>query len=90
MLAALILLSPITAFLPSIASPTATTSLATHEINLTYTSKVFTTYFGSTLGTTVGKAPLNFPPRGIGFVAPKGECSQYTLPVTVSWNTAKR
>lgn len=87
MLAALILLSPITAFLPSIASPTATTSLATHEIDLTYTSQVFTTYFGSSLGTTVGKSPLNFPSRGIGFVAPKGECSQYTLPVTVSRGT---
>jgi hypothetical protein len=87
MLAALILFSPITAFLPSIASPTATTSLATHEINLTYTSQVFTTYFGSTLGTTVGKAPLNFPSRGIGFVALKGECSEYSLPVTVSRGT---
>jgi hypothetical protein len=86
LLVALILLSPLTLTLPltvltSSASTTYTTSAAT---TLTTTSIVLRTYFGSTRGTELVQVPMDLPPKGIGFMAPKGKCSQDTLPITVT------
>jgi hypothetical protein len=88
-LVALVLLIPITVALPltTLASshPTAYTTSA--ETTLTSTSVVLRTYFGSTQGTEVVPTPMNLPPRAIGFMAPEGKCSYYTLPVAVTSGT---
>ncbi|MFI5449917.1 MAG: hypothetical protein ACHQ03_09185 [Candidatus Bathyarchaeia archaeon] len=83
---ALILLSPLTITLPltSLTSSHSTSYTGSEETTLTATSVVLRTYFGSTKGTTLVQTPMDLPPRVIGFVAPKGKCSQYTLPVTVT------
>lgn len=88
MLLAFILASPLTALLPftgigSNNSNAPVTSAAT----LTYTSTSMKTDFGSTIGPTFMEEPVSFPPRVIGFIAPKGKCAQFSLPVTVASNT---
>jgi len=83
---ALILLSPLTITLPltTLTSNHSTSYTTSEETTLTATSVVLRTYFGSTKGTTIVQAPMGLPPRVIGFMAPKGKCSQFTLPVTVT------
>ncbi len=83
---ALILLTPLTITLPlTTLTPNQSTSYTTsQETTLTATSIVLRTYFGSTQGTALVQTPMNLPPKVIGFMAPKGKCSQYTLPVTVT------
>ena len=87
---AIILLSPITAMLPNITNPgsaTSSTSVISNETTLTYTTTSMKTYFKSTSGTTTAQSSAVFPPRGIGFVAPKGRCAQFSLPVSVTLGT---
>ncbi|MGP8069493.1 MAG: hypothetical protein ACLP5V_06350 [Candidatus Bathyarchaeia archaeon] len=83
---ALILLTPLTLTLPLTAlTPNQSTSYTTSQrTTLTATSIVLRTYFGSTQGIALVQAPMNLPPRVIGFMAPKSKCSQFTLPVTVT------
>lgn len=87
---AIILLSPITAMLPNmtnLGSATSSTSAVSNETTLTYTTTSMKTYFKSTSGTTTVQLPAVFPPRGIGFVAPKGRCAEFSLPVSVTLGT---
>ena len=87
-LVALILLTPLTITLPlTLTSSTSTTYTTSAETTITTTSIVLRTYFGSAQGTELVQTPMNLPPEGIGFVAPEGKCSQYTLPVTVTSGT---
>jgi hypothetical protein len=64
-----------------------TTYTSSEEQTLTYTSAATQTYYGSTTGTALIQAPIDLPPKVIGFVAPKGKCSEYTYPVTVTSGT---
>jgi len=87
---AIILLSPITAMLPNminLGSATSNTSVVSNETTLTYTTTSIRTYFKSTSGSTTVQLPAAFPPRGIGFVAPKGRCAEFSLPVSVTLGT---
>ena len=87
MFVALILLSPITAILPTIksaATPASGTSVVSNETTLTYATTSMKTYFTSTSGTTTAQVPSAFPARGIGFIAPKGRCAQFSLPVSIT------
>jgi hypothetical protein len=86
---ALILLSPLTMVLPIMNSTSITSStyVTSEPTTWTNTSMDFETYFASTTGLTTVQTPINIPPKGIGFMAPKGKCSQYTLPVTVKSGT---
>ena len=87
---AIILLSPITAVLPNITnlgSAMSSASVVSNENTLTYTTTSMKTYFTSTSGTTTAQLPAAFPPRGIGFVAPKGRCAEFSLPVSVTLGT---
>jgi hypothetical protein len=86
---ALILLTPLTITLPltTLASTAPTSYTTSAETTLTTTSIVLRTYFGSTQGTELVPTPMNLPPRAIGFMAPEGKCSYYTLPVSVTSGT---
>jgi hypothetical protein len=86
---ALILLTPLTITLPltTLASSHSTTYTTSAATTITTTSIVLQTYFGSTNGTELIQVPMNLPPKGIGFMAPKGKCSQDTLPVPVTSGT---
>ena len=88
-LVALVLLIPLTVALPltTLASSHPTTYTTSAETTLTTTSVALRTYFGSTQGTELVPTPMNLPPRAIGFMAPEGKCSYYTLPVTVTSGT---
>ncbi len=83
---ALFLLSPLTITIPltTLTSIHSTSYKTSEETTVTATSVVLRTYFGSTQGTTIVQAPMNLSPRVIGFVAPKGKCSQFVLPVSVT------
>jgi hypothetical protein len=83
---ALILLSPLTITIPltTLTSNHSTTYTTSATTTLTTTSALMRTYFGSTKATTLAQTPMGLPPRVIGFMAPKGKCSQFTLPVTVT------
>ena len=83
MLIVMLLLSPLTITL--ITQPEAATTYTTSlETTVTYTSAASTqTYYGSTRGNTLMQTPIYLPPKIVGFVAPKGRCSQYTYPVNV-------
>ena len=85
----LILLSPLTAVPVAqvIGLGSVTTLATTNASTLAYTNTVMHTYFGSGNGTTVAQLPVSFPERVIGFMAPKGKCSIYSLPVTVELGT---
>lgn len=90
LLFAIILLSPFTVLIPFTASGSnnSTTLVASNVTTISYTTANMTTYYASSNGTTLGEKALGFPPRVIGFIAPKGRCSQFLLPVTVTSNTA--
>ena len=89
MLLAFILVSPLTALLPftGFTSPANSSAPVTSEATVTYTSTSMSTHFGSTTGPTVVQEPVNFSSRVIGFIAPKGKCAEFSLPVTVTSNT---
>jgi len=90
MFAALILLTSLTILLPfSNSMPIATTTYVTSEgtTTATYTSTAFDTSFVSTTGTMAVQAPMSIPSQGVGFMAPKGKCSQFTMPLTVKSGT---
>ena len=89
LLVALILLTPLTITLPltSLASNAPTTYTTSAETTITTTSIALQTYFGSTEGAELVQVPMNLPPKGIGFIAPKGKCSEDTLPVPVTAGT---
>jgi hypothetical protein len=87
---AIILLSTITAMHPNmttLGSATSSTSVVSNETTLTYTTTSMKTYFKSTSGTTTAQLAAAFPAKGIGFVAPKGQCAQFSLPVSVTSGT---
>jgi len=84
-LVALILLTPLTLTITlSLTSGTSIAYTTSAQTTITTTSAVLRTYFGSTEGMAIVQVPLEVPPRVIGFVAAKGKCSQFTLPVTVT------
>ena len=85
---ALLLLSPLTATVPFLTgSAVTTTYTATQEQASTYTSATTQTYYGSTEGPALIQTPFNLTPKVVGFVAPKGKCSQYIYPLTVTSGT---
>jgi len=80
---ALLLLAPLTLALPLMPTNTSATYTSVASQALTYTSASTQTYYASTTGTALVQTPVNLSPKVIGFVAPKGRCSQYSYPVTV-------
>jgi hypothetical protein len=83
---ALLLLSPLTIALPfmsALKAPATNTYTSMEEETLTYASTATQTYYGSTTGTALVQAPLDLPAKVVGFMTPKGKCSQYTYAVTV-------
>jgi len=80
-----LLLIPLTISIPLTALTSDTSTAYTTSIQTTVTTTaVLQTYFGSTEGIALVQVPIEVPPRVIGFVAPKGKCSQFTLPLTVT------
>jgi len=83
----LLMLSPLAVLMPfSNPGPTTSTTFMVAETTArgSYTSTAFDTSLVSTTGTMVVDTPVNIPPKGVGFMAPRGKCSQFLLPVTVS------
>ena len=85
----LMMLSPVTAVQVAkvVGLSTSTAQVTTNETTLTYSSANMETYFGSSVGTTLAGQPLNIPSRVIGFVAPAGRCSVYSVPITAASGT---
>jgi hypothetical protein len=84
LVALVLLLSPI-GTLASYLTPKSTIPIVSStEATQTYTSSSITTYYGSTTQMTNVQVASSFSPSGIGFLAPKGRCAEYTLPVTVT------
>ena len=83
---ALLLLAPFAGLLPfsGLLASTPRTIATTEAITATFNDVSLQTYFGSTIGTTTAGSPLNIPPRGIGLIAPKGKCAEFSLPVSVT------
>lgn len=82
----LLILAPFAGLLPfsallSSSTQTLVTTIDTKTLNYNVVSTE--TYFGSTSGFTTIQSPLVLAPRGIGFIAPKGKCAQFSLPVSV-------
>jgi hypothetical protein len=69
--------------------PVTTTTYVTSEgtTTATYTSTAFDTSFLSTTGTIAVQTPMSIPSKGVGFMAPKGKCSQFTMPLTAKSGT---
>jgi hypothetical protein len=87
---ALLLFSPLTVALPIMTTlnPSVTTTYTTsEEITTTYTSYSAQTFFASTKELTLVQVPIHIPPKIVGFIAPKGRCSQYIYPLTVNAGT---
>ena len=86
---ALLLLAPFAGLLPfsGLLSSTPATSATTQAQTVTYNDTTLQTYFASTIGTTTAQSPFSFPPRGIGLIAPKGKCAEFSLPVSVTSGT---
>ena len=72
---------------PSLTASTPTMHVDSAETTVTDTYVGMSTYLSSTEGPVLGGAPLNIPPKVVGFMAPAGECGQYTLPFTVTSGT---
>jgi hypothetical protein len=85
MLLALVLLSPRTILVPFASSAAVTTTYVTYEgtTTVSYTSTAFDTSFVSTSQTMTLQAPMSIHSQGVGFMATKGKCGQFTLPLTV-------
>jgi len=84
---ALVLLSPLTILLPfSNSTPLASTTDVTYgqTTTATYTSASFEMSVVSATGTMTVQSPMSIPPQGIGFMAPKGKCSQSLVPLVVN------
>ena len=66
--------------------PTDSTTVMVTERTATasYTSTAFHTSVVSTTGTMIVNTPVSIPSQGVGFMVPKGKCSQFLMPVTVS------
>lgn len=84
---ALILLSPITAILPSFGQSRSAPMVRSATVSMSYTSTTFSTYFGSTNGTIISQKPAGVQPVAFGFITAKGKCSQFSYPVTVTSGT---
>lgn len=83
---ALLLLSPLAVLLPftsAVSSPATNTFTSLEEQIVTYASTTTQTYYGSTTGNALVQSPLDLPAKVVGFMAPKGKCSQYIYPVTI-------
>jgi hypothetical protein len=81
---ALLLLSPLTIALPfmsALNSSSTNTYTSLEEQTLTHTSTTTQTYYGSTTGMALVQTPLDLSAKVVGFMAPKGKCSQYIYPV---------
>lgn len=72
---------------PSLTASTPTIHVDSAQTTMTDTYVGLSTYLSSTEGPMLGGAPLNIPPKVVGFMAPAGECGQYTLPFTVTSGT---
>jgi hypothetical protein len=82
----LILLSPL-AFLMPFPNSSPTTSMTYMVVErtttATYTSTAFDTNVVSTTGTMMVQTPVSIPSQGVGFMAPKGKCSQFMIPLMI-------
>ena len=89
MIAFLILLSPVTAIPVAqvIGLKNVSTQVTTDESTLAYTNTLLHTYYGASNGTTVAQTAVSFPARVIGFMAPRGLCGFFSLPVPVKSGT---
>lgn len=88
--ALVILLSPLALLVPISNSTPATSTtyvVADRTATATYTSTASDTRFVSTTGTMMVQTPVSIPPQGVGFMAPKGKCSHFTMSVTVKSGT---
>jgi len=85
----LLILSALIAFLPhSGLIPASTQSfIASGEQTTTYEVISAQTSYVSTTGFIIDQTPLDLTARGIGFVAPKGKCAQFEVPLTVTAGT---
>ena len=54
---------------------------------IAYTNTHLVTYFGASNGTTMAQTATSFPAQVIGFMAPKGLCGFFSLPVSVKSGT---
>ena len=81
----LILLSPVTAVPVAhvIGLRSSSTQVITGESTLAYTNTLMQTYYGLSNGTTQAQEAVSFTERVIGFMAPKGLCGLFSLPVSV-------
>ncbi|MGA3407143.1 MAG: hypothetical protein ABSD49_15550 [Candidatus Bathyarchaeia archaeon] len=88
-IAFLILLSPVTAIpvVQVIGLKNVSTQVTTDESTLAYTNTLMHTYYGASNGTTVAQTAVSFPARVIGFMAPRGLCGFFSLPVPVKSGT---
>jgi len=87
---ALFLLLPLSVLVASgTPVPVTRTSIVTAQrtITGTYTSTVFDITVASTSGYGLVQKPVSISPLGVGFMAPKGKCSQDTVPLTVEAGT---
>jgi hypothetical protein len=86
MFVALILLSPLTILVPfSNSAPVATTYVTSERTTTaTYTSTTFHTSAVSTTGTMMLQSPMSITPQVVGFMTPKGKCSQFMMPLNVN------
>ena len=84
-IAVLILLSPVTALPVAqvIGLRNVSTQVTADESTLAYTNTLLHTYYGASNGTTVAETAVSFPERVIGFMAPRGLCGFFSLPVSV-------
>jgi hypothetical protein len=62
-------------------------TVAERTTTATYTSTALDTSVVSTTGNMVVQIPLSIPPKGVGFMAPNGKCSQFIMSVTVKSGT---
>jgi hypothetical protein len=88
-IAFLILLSPVTALPVAqvIGLKNVSTRITADESTLAYTNTLLHTYYGASNGTTVAQTAVSFPARVIGFMAPRGVCGLFSLPVPVKSGT---
>src|SRR5208283_3105796 len=88
-IAFLILLSPVTVVPVAqvIGLKNVSTQVTADESTLAYTNTLLFTYYGASNGTTVAQTAASFPERVIGFMAPKGLCGLFSLPVSVKSGT---
>jgi hypothetical protein len=70
--------------MPNFNAASTTTYTSSEQQIVTYSSATTQTYYTSTTGTAVVNAPLGLSPKVVGFMAPKGKCSQYIYPVTLA------